>query len=196
MAERLSHTQAGFEMHYCTRSPERTAFAQRIAQAPWADRVHFHFDDGAPAQKLDIRALLAAQPADTHLYVCGPRGFMDAVLDTARALAWDEARLHYEFFGASVAPQAGDATFEVVVASSGRVVPVGADQTVVQALAAVGVEVQVACEQGVCGTCLTRIIEGTPDHRDSYLTDEERAANDQFTPCCSRACSPRLVLDL
>jgi vanillate O-demethylase ferredoxin subunit len=67
---------------------------------------------------------------------------------------------------------------------------------VVQARAEVGVEVPVPCEQGVCGTCLTRVIEGVPDHRDMYLTPEEQAANDQFTPCCSRARTPRLVLDL
>ena len=66
----------------------------------------------------------------------------------------------------------------------------------VQALAAAGVEVQTSCEQGVCGTCLTRVLEGEPDHRDLYLTPEEQAANDQFTPCCSRAKSPLLVLDL
>jgi vanillate O-demethylase ferredoxin subunit len=53
-----------------------------------------------------------------------------------------------------------------------------------------------SCEQGVCGTCLTRVLEGTPDHKDSYLTPEERAANDQFLPCCSRSKTPLLVLDL
>jgi vanillate O-demethylase ferredoxin subunit len=67
---------------------------------------------------------------------------------------------------------------------------------VVQALRAHGVVVQVSCEQGVCGTCLTRVLEGQPEHRDSYLTDEEKRCNDQFTPCCSRARGERLVLDL
>ena len=69
-------------------------------------------------------------------------------------------------------------------------------KTVVKALEEAGVEVQVSCEQGVCGTCLTRVLEGTPDHKDMYLTPEEQAANDQFLPCCSRAKSARLVLDL
>jgi len=68
--------------------------------------------------------------------------------------------------------------------------------TVVQALSAAGVEIATSCEQGVCGTCLTRVLEGEPDHRDMYLTEEEQAANDQFTPCCSRSVSPVLVLDL
>ena len=82
------------------------------------------------------------------------------------------------------------------LASSGRIVVVDADRTVVQALEQAGVVVPTSCEQGVCGTCLTRVIEGTPDHRDQYLLPDEQAAGDQFLPCCSRAKSARLVLDL
>jgi len=196
MAERLARLGADFTFHYATRSPARTAFRARIATAPWKSRAHFHFDDGDAAQKLDLPAVLAHPEAATHLYVCGPRGFMDAVLQTARAQGWAEQNLHYEFFSADVAPAASDQAFEVQLASSGRIIVVPQDQSVTQALAAAGVEIMVSCEQGVCGTCLTRVLEGVPDHRDSYLTPEERAANDQFTPCCSRSKTPRLVLDL
>ena len=73
---------------------------------------------------------------------------------------------------------------------------VGAKETIVQALARVGVEVPVSCEQGVCGTCLTRVIEGRPDHRDMYQTDEEKIENTQMTLCCSRSLDPRLVLEI
>ncbi|HET9821592.1 MAG TPA: PDR/VanB family oxidoreductase [Burkholderiaceae bacterium] len=197
MAERLAVTGASFAMHYCTRSRAHTAFLDRIATAPYAPRVTHHFDDGPADGRLDIGALLAATPrAGTHVYVCGPKGFMDAVLGAARAAGWPEAQLHHEFFAAEPVSHAGDGGFEVQLASSGRVIPVAADQTVVQALAAAGVEVMTSCEQGVCGTCLTRVLEGVPEHRDLYLTPEEQAANDQFTPCCSRARSARLVLDL
>jgi len=196
MAERLAITGAAFEMHYATRAPERTAFRARIAAASFADRVHFHHDNGDAAQKLDLTALLASPQAGTHIYVCGPKGYMDAVLGTARAAGWPEAQLHYEFFGAEVAKSESDAGFQIKLASSGRIIMVPKDQTVTQALAAAGVEVMVSCEQGVCGTCLTRVLEGVPDHKDSYLTPEEQAANDQFTPCCSRSKTPQLVLDL
>ncbi|KRH98674.1 PDR/VanB family oxidoreductase [Curvibacter sp. PAE-UM] len=196
MAERLAITGAAFEMHYATRAPERTAFRSRIAASSFADRVHFHYDNGDAAQKLDLKALLARPQAGTHLYVCGPKGYMDAVLGTARAAGWPESQLHYEFFGAEVAKSDSDAGFEIRLASSGRIIMVPKDQTVTQALAAAGVEVMVSCEQGVCGTCLTRVLEGVPDHKDSYLTPEEQAANDQFTPCCSRSKTPQLVLDL
>lgn len=196
MAERLAITGADFEMHYATRSAARTAFRQRIATAAFANKVRFHFDDGDAAQKLDLDQTLARPEAGTHLYVCGPKGFMDAVLGRARQNGWPEAQLHYEFFGAEVAKSDRDASFEVKLASSGRIIPVPKDKTVTQALAEAGVEILMSCEQGVCGTCLTRVLEGVPDHKDSYLTPEEQAANDQFLPCCSRSKTPQLVLDL
>ena len=87
-------------------------------------------------------------------------------------------------------------SFEVQIASSGKIIPVAADQSVVQALAGAGIELITSCGEGVCGTCLTRVLSGTPEHWDSYLTPEEQAANDQFTPCCSRSESALLVLDL
>lgn len=196
MAERLAMAGADFEMHYCTRSPARTAFRQRIESSTFASRVQFHVDDGIAEQKLDLALLLDTPVAGTHLYVCGPKAFMDAVLNMARAKGWPEEQLHYEFFSAEPIKLDSDGSFEVKLASSGKVVKVGKDQTVVQALAAAGVEVPISCEQGVCGTCLTRVIAGEPDHRDMYLTSEEQAANEQFLPCCSRAKSALLVLDL
>lgn len=196
MAERLAQTGGDFTMHYATRSRERTAFADRIARSAFAARVHLHHDDGAPDQRLDLEALLATPVAGRHVYVCGPQGFMDAVLGRARAAGWPEPQLHYEFFGAAPTAQAGDGPFSVRLASSGRVITVAADQSVTDALGAAGIVVPTSCEQGVCGTCLTRVLQGTPDHRDLYLTPEEQAAGDQFTPCCSRSRTAELVLDL
>jgi vanillate O-demethylase ferredoxin subunit len=196
MAERLAVVGANFEMHYATRSRDRTAFHDRITASTYAARVQFHFDDGLPAQKLDIGALLATPQPGVHVYVCGPKGLMDAVLGTARTNGWPEAQLHYEFFSAEIAKSDSDASFQVKLASSGRIVVVPKDKTVVHALADAGVEVLTSCEQGVCGTCLTRVLEGEPDHKDVYLTPEEQAANDQFTPCCSRSKSTMLVLGL
>lgn len=195
MAEHLASSGADFQLHYCARSEEHAAFVTRLEGSPFAGRVQLHFDDGARG-RLDISHLLADQPVDTRLYTCGPAGFMQHVLDSARELGWAEARLHREYFSAEAAPQGAADAFEVQLASSGQVLRVEAGENVVEALRKVGVEVPVACEQGICGTCLTRVLEGVPEHRDLFLTEEEQAANDQFTPCCSRARSPRLVLDL
>jgi len=196
MAERLAMAGAAFEMHYCSRSKDRTAFVTRIQASGFAGQVHLHFDDGDAAQKLDMAVLLAAPQVGTHLYVCGPKGFMDVALGLARAAGWPASQLHYEFFAAEVEKSDNDAAFEVKLASSGRIIPIGKDQSVTQALSQAGVEVLTSCEQGVCGTCLTRVLDGVPDHKDQYLTPEEQAVNDQFTPCCSRSRTPMLVLDL
>ncbi|SDP68700.1 vanillate O-demethylase ferredoxin subunit [Ralstonia sp. 25mfcol4.1] len=193
MAQSLARSGASFEFHYCTRSAASTAFQDRIAGDDLRERTFLYHDD---RQRADLQRLLASPQADTHLYVCGPTGFMAAVLDTARAAGWRESSLHREYFSAPETPSSPGGAFQVTVQSTGRVIDIGADETVVQALAEHGVEIQTSCEQGVCGTCLTRVLSGTPDHRDAYLTDEERAANDQFLPCCSRARTGMLVLDL
>lgn len=196
MAEQLNHAGASFEMHYCARSRSRAAFLDRIAASSWASHVECHFDDGDAAQRLDLPALLAQPQADVHLYVCGPQGFMNAVLDTASKQGWPESQLHYEFFSAAPVDIGGDKAFEVQLARSGRVVPIPADKPVARTLIDAGVDVPVSCEQGICGTCITRVIDGEPDHRDLFLSPEEQSRNDQFLPCCSRARSSVLVLDL
>ncbi len=194
MAQRLAATGHDFRLHYCTRSLSRTAFRESVAA--FGDRARLHLDDGDAGQKLDLPAALAAAPAGTRLYVCGPAGFIDFVVNTAKASGWPADRIHLEYFGAAPQDTSGDGSFEVRLASTGKTYTIPADKTVVAALQEQGVEVLVSCEQGVCGTCLTRVLEGECDHRDMYLTDEEKARNDQFLPCCSRAKSPLLVLDL
>jgi vanillate O-demethylase ferredoxin subunit len=196
MAEALSAKGAVFEMHYSARSPERAAFRERIGASGFAAQVHFHYDSGDAAQQLDLARLLAVPDPGTHVYVCGPQGFIDHVLGGAQGYGWPAAQLHVEYFGAAAVDTGGDRAFDVKLASSGRIVTVPAGATVLKALAAEGVAIPYSCEEGVCGTCLTRVLEGVPEHRDLYLTEEEQAANDQFMPCCSRAKTALLVLDL
>jgi vanillate monooxygenase ferredoxin subunit len=196
MAERLANVDADFSMHYCTRSVARTAFLQRIKESGFAERVRFHFGDGPDAQQIDIPAVLESPDPETHLYLCGPAGFMDMVIATARETGWGDAQVHREYFAGAVQTSENNVAFDVKVASTGKIISVAKDKTVLDALAACGVDVQSSCAEGVCGTCLTRVLEGDPEHRDLFLTAKERAKNDTFLPCCSRAKSPMLVLDL
>ena len=195
MAERLAHSGADFEVHYCARSSERAAFVERIQLSPFADRVFLHFDE-QPETALDAARVLANPQADNHLYVCGPGGFMQHILESARTQGWQEQALHREYFAAAPVDSSNDGSFAVKVGSTGQVFDIPADKTVVQVLESHGIEIPMSCEQGVCGTCLTRVLEGVPDHRDMFLTEDEQACNDQFTPCCSRSKSPLLVLDI
>ena len=196
MAERLAHTGADFELHYCTRSPEKTAFIERIQASEFADHVHFHFDDGKGSQKLETAKILASPEPDTHVYVCGPGGFMEHVLETAQAQHWSAEQLHREYFSAGPISSVDDDSFDIKISSTGQVINIPSDKTVIEVLEAFDIEIPFSCESGVCGTCLTRVIEGIPDHKDVFLTEEEQAKNDQFTPCCSRAKSAQLVLDI
>ena len=196
MAQRLSAIQADFTLHYCTRSPERTAFRDEIAASAFSGNVRYHFDDGPPSQRLALDKVLAKPETGTHLYVCGPTGFIDWVVKSAEGWGWGKDQVHVEYFGAATQDTSGDKPFAVKIASSGATYDVGAGQTVVHALQQHGIEILTSCEQGVCGTCITRVLEGECDHRDLYFTDEEKAKHDQFTPCCSRAKSALLVLDL
>jgi vanillate O-demethylase ferredoxin subunit len=192
MAHALHARGTPFVLHCCARSAERAAFTHELAASAFAASVRVHLDDGAPAQRFSLDEALA----DTrgHLYVCGPEGFIEFVTQGAAARGWPGERVHVEHFKAEV-PQVGTA-FTVVAARSGVTVDVPEGRSVAQALIQAGVDIPLSCEQGICGTCLVPVLEGTPEHRDEYQTDEEKAANTHMTPCCSRARSARLVLDV
>lgn len=196
MAEQLAQQRRAFELHYCGRTISRMAFVERLRSSPYAGDVHIHVDDGPREQTLDAAAAIGPPNPETHLYVCGPAGFMDHVLETARKLGWKEPQLHREYFAAAPIDHSADGPFEIELKSGGRVIKVDADKSAAEALRDSGIAIAVSCEQGVCGTCVTRVLAGLPDHRDLYLTDAEHEQNDCFTPCCSRARTPRLVLEL
>jgi vanillate O-demethylase ferredoxin subunit len=190
----LWRADADFTLAYCARSASHAAFLGRLTTAPYAMRTTIHLDDGPAAQRLQVAQQLAGEDASqAHIYVCGPKGFIDHVCDTARAQGWPEAHIHVEHF-APAAPVAGQA-LSVQVASTGQCIQVPANESITQALARHGVHVPVSCEQGICGTCVTRVIAGDIEHHDAYFTDAERASGDQITPCCSRG-RGTLVLDL
>ncbi|QBX36676.1 oxidoreductase [Brevundimonas sp. S30B] len=193
MAAHLQAEGADFEFHYCTRSPARTAFHDELVRGDFADRLILHFDDGPDHQRFNPDKALGAPQPGVHIYVCGPQGFIDWVLASARSQGWSDGQLHREYFSASPIVVDGDQAFEVRVNSTGAVYPIPADRTVVEVLADHGIEIPVSCQQGICGTCITRVIEGEPDHRDMVLMGTEM---DEFAPCCSRARTPLLVLDL
>ena len=193
MAYELEQREIPFQMHYCTRNAERAAFKSEIERSQFAGKVALHHDE---TSRLDIAALLDLTTKDAEIYVCGPEGFLEAVLDTARAKGWSEEDLHCEYFAASSTARDSDEAFEVEIRSTGQVIIVPADSTVMVELEKQGIDLPKSCEQGVCGSCVTGVVTGEPDHRDHFLTPAERNQNDKFTPCCSRAKSERLVLDL
>ena len=197
MAQSLHGTKSDFELHYFARAQEHIALRDRLhfLEATGHLRLHVGLDSQSVAQTLE--AVIASPDEGSHLYHCGPGPFMDAVEKVA-SRTWPAERVHSERFQApSIAGTTADAkSFIVQLHRKGVSCPVMNDQSITEALAAAGHEIDVSCEQGVCGTCLTRVIEGTPEHRDAYLSKAERERGDQILPCVSRSCSPVLVLDL
>ncbi len=192
MAYALKNAGKSFELHYCSRSESKAAFLAELKRE-FGDRLVLHFDDAGEDQRIDPKALATARPG-THLYVCGPSGFMDWVIEQGKAAGLPDHQVHFEYFNADV-DISGEA-FEVYAEASDVTVQVGPNESIATALKAAGVKVQMSCEEGVCGTCICDVVEGTPDHRDHFLTDEEKEDNDQIALCCSRAKSSRLVVDI
>jgi vanillate O-demethylase ferredoxin subunit len=196
MARQLARAGAEFSLVYFSRSIAHTAFHELLSAPEYRGRVIFHYALEPEQVRAYLRKMLWTRPTDGHLYLCGPRPFMDLV-ETTAAPTWPPDAVHLEYFSADPASLAGPKeSFVVRLARHGGEFEVAEGRTIIEVLAEHGVMVDTSCEQGVCGTCLTGVLEGEPDHRDVFLTDAEKLANDRMTVCVSRAKSPRLVLDL
>jgi ferredoxin-NADP reductase len=192
MATALRAAGQDMTLHYAGRSRAAMAYADSLKEA-LGDDLQLHCDDEDDS-RLDLEAVIASV-GERHLYVCGPRGLIDAARDRAEKAGIPHDHIHFELFD-NAAHQAGDDSFEVEVASTGEVFTVGPDQSIIEALEAGGVDVMYDCQRGDCGICQTEVISGTPDHRDVVLSEEERASGKVMQICVSRAKSARLVLDL
>ncbi len=194
MLRTLSGSGAPVEMHYCARDPELMAFHDEV-RALAGDRARFYFDGGDPSRGLDLAWLLATPVTGRHLYFCGPKGMNEAAIEICKTRGWPDSQVHFEFFTAA-ATQAGDTALEVVLERTGRTFAIPADKTILDVLIAEGLDPMYDCTRGECGTCITEVLEGEPDHRDYILTDDEKAAGKHICVCVSRAKTGRLVLDM
>lgn len=176
---------APWTLLYGGRSRDTMAFTEELTARHPAGRVLLH--EGI----LDLRGHLAdLRPAEL-VHACGPAPLLKAV-----ELLVPAESLRTERFTARVAPDAVDRAFEVELARSRQIVPVPADESILTALLAAGVDVAYSCTEGICGTCETRVLAGHADHRDSILTPQERASGESLMICVSRSQTPRLTLDL
>lgn len=194
IAYALKRENIPFEFYYFVRDEKSVAFKD-ILETQFNHEIHFNIENDLNRQ-LNVNEILKSPEANKHLYVCGPNGFMDFIFKTAENYQWNKEHLHKEYFVAASADDESNFEFKVKIASTGEIIPIAADESITEALDKRGIEIPVSCEQGICGTCLTTIIEGEPEHRDMFLTDEEKGLNQIFTPCCSRSKSEILVLDL
>lgn len=186
-----------FVLHYCTRSRKRTAFMDQLEPHVASGRVVLHFDEDG--NRPDFEKLLRERSPRGHIYYCGPPGFLDLMNRATRD--WPREFVHFERFAVDpeiefAAAFMANEAFKVRLASSQQTFTVAADETIVQVLERNGVNVDVSCQEGYCGTCMTRYLEGNPEHRDSVLDEQNR--NQYIMICCSRSKTKDipLVLDL
>lgn len=190
MIARLEKLGRSWELHYVAASPERAAYVDRVEDY---DRVNVVYDGVPGGQRLDLAAICGAAPADAHLYCCGPGGMLDAFVATNAARPKGHA--HIEYFSAET-ELATEGGYTLELARSGKTLTVAEGETMLDALLGAGVDVGFACSEGICGTCEVKVLGGIPDHRDHFLTEDEKAANKSIMVCCSGAKTANLVLDI
>jgi vanillate O-demethylase ferredoxin subunit len=195
MARHLQAEGREFALHYCGRGLERMALIAEAHVVAGPHRLHLHLDDGDPNRQLDVKQLLAVPRPGYQIYCCGPAGLLAAVRDATGH--WPSGSVRYEsFVSAAAAPvnSGGEVGFEVEIASTGEIIPVGLNESILTALRARGCDLDSSCEAGTCGVCRTRILEGVADHQDFVLAEDEQA--DWMMVCVSRAKTPRLKLEI
>ena len=195
MVRRATAIGRSWDIHYASRTRRDAAFLEDIRTVARAGNgeVNAVFDQESGGMALDIAKIVANAPTDAHLYCCGPLPMLDAFERAAKPRP--PATVHLEYFSPkeAAATQGG---FDVRLLKSGRTIVVLPGQTILSAILDAGIHVAYACSEGTCGTCETRVLDGIPDHRDVYLSDQERAENRQIMICCSGSKSPVLTLDL
>lgn len=194
MAYRLHATNAPFTLHYFVRSEEHAAFFQLMKTLPFAGKIQFHFGI-LPDQLPSYLEERMAVNSTAHVYTCGPGPFMDLVV-TAAGKTRPEDHIHLEHFKAEPVAEGDADSFEVKLASSGKILNVPASMTILKVLEQEGIAIDTSCKEGICGSCVIPVLDGEPDHRDHCLSKKEKAANNQICTCVSRAKSAMLVLDL
>jgi ferredoxin-NADP reductase len=193
MARALKRSSLHFEFHVFARSHEHVPLAEQLRAL--GDAVTIHTGRGPAETTADVTALLGAHARASHLYVCGPGPMLETVRSLAAALGWPDEAVHFEYFRNAHEIDLSS-TFTVELARSALSLVVPAGKSILEVMRENGIDAPSSCEQGACGTCLTRVLEGVPDHQDVYLNQTERAANAAMLTCVSRAKSGRLVLDI
>jgi len=190
MWQRLMTMGSSVELVYACRSRSDALFLREMLGKP---SVTLHFDDECPGAHLDLARIVARTPRSAHLYCCGPLPMLQAFKSVTAD--WPTTQVHFEYFAAQPTV-ANESSFVVELARSRQLVSVARGQTILAAVIAAGIDAPYSCQQGVCGTCVTKVLSGIPDHRDAVLTDAERATNKAIMICCSGSKTNRLVLDL
>lgn len=196
MADSLHQRGSRFALHVVARHAQAVPFGADLTTLEYSAQVSIHLDDGPAAQQFEPVAHIGRWSPGRQVYLCGPTGFMSWVVEQLTTTGWPAAAVFSETFAPRVRGNAENKPFEVQLARSGKILQVGADDSLIDVLNANDCAVICSCTQGICGSCMTPVLDGVPEHRDAILSDSERQANEVMCVCVSRARSERLILDL
>jgi ferredoxin-NADP reductase len=195
MLQHLDALGKSAELIYCARTRKDAAFCDAIeAMTIEAATVHWHFDDvqGAPP---DLTTLLAGRGADSHYYCCGPPQMLDAFEKACEKLGY--FNVHVERFAAvQVATPVVTESFIIDCVKSGKKVEVPYGKSILDSLLDAGLDPDYSCKEGICGACETVVLSGEIVHRDSVLSQAERASNMTMMICVSGCARGPLVLEI
>lgn len=198
MAAELHRLGVDFEFHAYARSRAEMPLLSHLENAAYRDRFFFHDSGAGDTFRGSAPTVLERWSTGGELYVCGPAGFVDLARERASRFGWADARVHSEQFAPSAPSSTArpGAPFSVVAASTGEEMTVASNESIADVLERHGYETFRSCGQGYCGSCVTRVIAGTPDHRDTFQSPEEHQKNTHINLCCSRSLTPSLTLDV
>lgn len=193
MADRLKQIGKPYTVHYAGRVRANMAMVERLLRDHGDHTTLYAGDEGGA---LSLSTVVNELADGAHIYSCGPEGLLNTLQEMMEPMA---DRLHIEHFssvGTGLDPE-NEISFEVELADSERTLTVAANETLLDALEAAGIDIQSDCREGLCGSCEVRVLEGEADHRDKAMTSAEHAKGDRLMTCCSRAKKgSRLVLAL
>ncbi|WP_084651460.1 PDR/VanB family oxidoreductase [Ottowia thiooxydans] len=197
MLRRLVQLGRGAHVILCARSRGGAPFLDELTQLTnQGITLHTHFDDEAGGPP-SLRSLLMEHQQHDHFYCCGPSPMLTNFESTCAELGF--ANVHVERFKADqpASPKmALTGSCIVELRKSGVTMEIPKNKPALQAFLDAGVDIEFSCEEGVCGACETRILEGEAEHRDSVLSGAQKAAQKSMMVCVSRCRSDRMVLDL
>lgn len=191
MIQQANREGRPWHLVYGGRSRSSMAYLDEL-QKRYGDRVDIYADDveGRP----EFRDILSQQPDGTLVYACGPTPMLDLLAALFANNEWP-IELRLERFSVAAVDTSGEG-FDVELARSGVTIPVAGNETILQAMQARGYNAPFSCENGYCGTCEAVVLDGEPEHRDTYLTEDEKEDSFTMMICVSRCKGERLVIDL
>lgn len=192
MAAAAHRAGAAFDFIYCARNREAMAFLDELR-----DRYEHNLTVNADDESglFDLQSFFHDARSDTLVYACGPTPFLDATVRATKD--WPHGSIHFERFEPIEFDETTNTEFTVELASSGKVLDVPADKSLLSVLTDNGVRVLSSCSEGTCGTCEVAVLGGDKiEHRDAVLSEDEQESGEMMMVCVSRCQGGRLLLDL